>query len=264
MPFCGLFLVVLVGEVFVDIDERLDFINCADIRLIQKIDGTAYAIDTILLADFVILEGFAGRVMDLGSGNGILSFLIKFRKPEIQITGLELSEEFIRLSNRNLDLNEKISGIIFENGDVRDVPAKFLPDSFEMVVSNPPYYPLGTGKLPTSPGKAMARHEVAGTLNDFIEAAAYLLPYGSKLNMVIQSNRFFEASKMLKAANLGLRRLQFVKPKEDEPSHLALFEAERFYNGPHQPLPDLVIRKSNGDFSEPLEALFRLGLKRKR
>ncbi len=252
-----------MDEVFVDTDERLDVVVGTDLRLIQKIDGTAFAIDTLLLAQFVRPGDQVGRVADLGSGSGILAFLLKYRQPALEIVGFEVQEEFHQLALRNLQLNRQMTGLSFELLDVREIPARILPESFDLVVANPPYYPLGTGRLPERPGRAQARHELAGTLRDFVEAAAWLLPYGSRLAMVVPSSRFYELADLLKPAQFGVKRLQFVHPKEGQPSHLALVEAERFYNGPHQALPALTIHRADGGFTPELDHLFRLGLRPK-
>jgi len=250
-----------MSEVFIDTDERLDEVVGTDLKLIQKIDGTAFAIDTVLLAHFVALGQAVGRIAELGSGSGILCFLLKYRKPSLQLVGFEILDEFHLLSKRNLELNPGMKGISFELADVREIPSRILPETFDLVIANPPYYPKGTGKIPERQGRAIARHELAGTLKDFIDAASYLLPYGSRLAMVIPANRFYEALGLLKEVNLGLRRARFVIPKEGQNASLSLFEAEKFYNGVHEPLPDLVIRMEDGRFSDEVNRIFSVGFR---
>ncbi len=250
-------------SVFLDTDERLDEVVGTDLKLIQKIDGTAFAIDTLLLAEFVPLSPSVSRVADLGSGSGILAFMLKYRNPALTITGIELQEEFHHLARRNLELNPRLIGMEFEHTDVREIPARMLPESFDLVVMNPPYYPKGSGKIPEKPGRAAARHELNGTLADFIEAAAYLLPYGAKLAMIIPAERFYEACEHFKTAHFGMKRLRFVIPKEGQPAHLVLIEAERFYNGGHEPLPHLVIHLADGRFGDEVDRLFKHGLTKK-
>ncbi|MBF0503026.1 MAG: methyltransferase [Candidatus Riflebacteria bacterium] len=251
---------LLIDDPELDTDERLDTLVGTPYRLIQKIDGTAFAIDTLLLAWFASLPPKGGRVVDLGSGSGVLSFMIKARRPDLEIVGIEIQEEFYELSLRNTRLNRSVTGLAFERLDVRDIPSKLLPDSFDLVVSNPPYYPLGSGKLPPKGTRAAARHELSGTLRDFIEGATYLLSYGSRLALVTPAGRFFEASEIFKTVQMGLRRLQFVMPKEGEPAHLALVEVERFYNGPHEALPSFPIHLADGGFSGIVDDLFKRGL----
>jgi tRNA1Val (adenine37-N6)-methyltransferase len=247
---------------FIDTDERLDTVPGTDLSLIQKIDGTAFAIDTLILANFVRFNPDMEFAADLGSGSGILSFLLKYRNPDIQVSGFEVQKEFHNLATRNLQMNNRYEGLTFELLDVREIPAKVLPESFDLVVSNPPYFPKGNGRLPTTPSRAMARHELNGTLRDFVEAATYMLSYGGKFCLIIPSNRFYEITEYLKNGNFGLKRLQFVIPKEGEQSHLSLIEAERFYNGKHEPMPNLLIHKADGSFSDELKSLFSSGLKK--
>jgi tRNA1Val (adenine37-N6)-methyltransferase len=245
-----------------DVDERLDTIPGTPLRLIQKIDGTAFAIDTLLLADFIRLPASAITVADLGSGSGILCFLLSYRRASLQCTGFEIQEEYHRLALRNQELHPESRQIAFEQMDIRDIPSRLLPESFDLVVANPPYYPKGSGRIPEHPGRALARHELAGTLADFVAAAAYLLSYGSTLNLVIPAGRIHELFALLKEHQFGMRRLQFVIPKEGEPAHLALCEAERFFNGRHEPLPHLIIHMADGSFSDDLNRLFTRGLRR--
>ncbi|MBU1108975.1 MAG: methyltransferase [Candidatus Riflebacteria bacterium] len=247
---------------FIDVDERLDTIPGTDLKLIQKIDGTAFAIDTLLLANFVKFSADMNSAADLGAGSGILAFLIKYRHTGLQLTGFELQENLFELSQRNCKLNQHFSGISFEQIDVRDIPAHILPESYDLVVSNPPYFQAGSGRLPTRPGRASARHELNGTLKDFVEAASYLLPYGGRFCIIIPSSRFYEVLEYLKPCNFGLKRLQFVLPKEGEQSHLALIEAERFFNGKHQPLPNITIHMADNAFSPEMSQLFSVGLKK--
>lgn len=248
-------------EPFIDTDERLDTIPGTNLKLIQKIDGTAFAIDTLLLANFIKFNRDMNNAADLGSGSGILAFLIKYRHPELAVTGFELQEELVGLAHRNCALNKHFSGIDFQNLDVRDIPAHILPESCDLVVSNPPYFQMGSGRLPARPGRAMARHELNGTVKDFVETATYLLPYGGRFCVIIPSSRFYEILEYLKEGNFGMKRLQFVIPKEGEKSHLAMIDAERFYNGRHEPMPNITIHMADGSFSQELKDLFSIGLK---
>jgi tRNA1(Val) A37 N6-methylase TrmN6 len=246
----------------IDVDERLDTIPGTDLKLIQKIDGTAFAIDTLLLANFVRFTPDMQTAADLGSGSGILAFLVKYRHSGLAITGYELQEDLVELSQRNCHLNKQFDNLSFEKLDVRDIPAHILPETCDLVVSNPPYFAAGSGRLPVRPGRASARHELNGTLKDFIEAASYLLPYGGRFCFITPSSRFYEVLEYFKPCNFGLRRLQFVLPKEGEQSHLALIEVERFFNGKHQPLPNITIHMADGGFSTELNQIFSVGLKK--
>ncbi len=246
---------------FIDTDERLDTIPGTTFSLIQKIDGTAFAIDTLLLANFIRFNPDMLNAADLGSGSGILTYLIKYRNPALAITGFELQPEFVDLANRNREMNRQFTDVNFEMMDVRDIPSRILPESFDLVVANPPYFQMGSGRLPIRPGRAMARHELNGTVKDFVEAATWMLPYGGRFYLIIPTSRFYEIVEHLKAGNFGLRRLQFIIAREGEKSHLTMIEAERFYNGRHEPLPNIILHMSDNDFGPELKHLYSVGLK---
>lgn len=249
-------------EPILDVDERLDTIPGTGLSLIQKIDGTAFAIDTLLLANFIHFSQDMLFAADLGSGSGILAFLLKYRNINLSVTGFEIQSELVELAQRNIKLNKSFENMNFEEMDVRDIPSRILPESYDLVAANPPYFQAGSGRIPARSSRASARHELNGTLKDFVEAATYLLPYGGRFCMVLPSSRFYELLDYLKEGNFGLKRLQFVMPKEGEKSHLALVEADRFYNGKHEPLPDITIHMADNSFSPELQQLFSGGIKK--
>lgn len=249
-----------IENIQLDTDERLDTIAGTDFSLIQKIDGTAFTIDTLLLANFVDFNNNVRVAADLGTGSGILAFFLKYRNSNISITGYEIQEEFYNLAVRNSEINPQFTGMAFENADIRDIPSRCLPESFDLVVSNPPYFPAGNGRLPTRQSRAFARHELNGTLKDFVEAASYMLPINGTFCVVIPTSRFYEICKYYKECDFGISRLQFVMPKDKEKSHLVLIEAKKGYKEKHKAMPNITIHKANGEYSDELNELFRLGL----
>ena len=247
---------------FIDVDERLDTIPGTDFSLIQKIDGTAFSIDTLLLANFVQFTPEMLNAADLGSGSGILAFLLKYRNTVLQITGFELQKEFYDLSNRNLELNKQFDGLFFESMDIRDIPARILPESFDLVVSNPPYFQLGNGRLPANPARAQARHELNGTVLNFVEAASYMLSYGGRFCVIIPTSRYDEICSYMSACRFGIKRKEFIIPKEGEEPHLVMLEGEKFFGGECEEMKPITIHKKDNSFSDELQILFSAGLKK--
>lgn len=241
-------------------DERLDEIVGTTISLWQKTDGTAFAVDTLLLADFVEFSPDWRRVADLGSGSGVLSFMMAFRNPALQIVGYEVQEEMLRLAARNLHLNPQYGGISWCHRDIRDIPRHDSPGDFDLVLANPPYFPRGSGRLPPAPCRAAARHELHGNLLDFVLAAAFLLAPGGRVCFVVPAPRCSELETALTNADLGLRRQRFILPKVDQPAHLTLLEAEKHFQGSLQVLPSLPLREANGLPSPYLAHLLQFGL----
>lgn len=245
----------------IDVDERLDTIPGTDFSLIQKIDGTAFSIDTLLLANFVDFTSEMHNAADLGSGSGILAFLLKYRNEGLQVTGFEIQREFSELANRNLTLNSQFGDMFFEEMDIRDIPSRILPESYDLVVSNPPYFKVGCGRISPKSSRAASRHELNGTVKDFVETASYMLPYGGRFCLIIPSARHDEICSYLEKSNFGLKRRQYLIPKENEKSHLVMMESEKFYAGEVEDLPAITIHKADNSFTDELKKLFSSGLK---
>lgn len=245
----------------IDVDERIDSIPGTDFSLIQKIDGTAFSIDTILLAEFVQFSPEMTNAADLGSGSGILAFLLKYRNPGLQVTGFELQKEFAELARRNLFMNSQFSDMFFEEMDIRDIPSRILPESYDLIVSNPPYFKVGCGRISPKSSRATARHELNGTVKDFVETASYMLSYGGRFCIIIPTARHDEVCGYLEKSNFGLKRRRFLIPKESENSHLVMLEGEKFYGGDVEDLSSITIHKADNSFTDELKNLFSAGLK---
>lgn len=252
----------MIQSPVIDVDERIDTIPGTDFSLIQKIDGTAFSIDTLLLANFVEFSSDMITAADLGSGSGILAFLVKYRNMSLQVTGFELQKEFSELSKRNLAMNNQFGDMVFEEMDIRDIPSRILPESFDLIVSNPPYFKVGCGRISPKSARAAARHELNGTVKDFVETASYMLSYGGRFCLIIPSARHDEICKYLIESNFGIRRKQFLIPKENEKSHLVMIESEKYYAGDLEELDSITIHKSDNSFTDELKNLFSAGLKK--
>ncbi|MBF0545558.1 MAG: methyltransferase [Candidatus Riflebacteria bacterium] len=238
-------------------DEKIDQLSANGFRLIQKTDGTAFAADTVLLVNFCDIPEEQLKIADLGSGSGAISFLLKEKCENFNITGFELLPEMHNLSIRNLSLNSNPPGIEFLCLDVREIPISYPPDSFDMVVSNPPYYKINRGKISPKPFRAHARHEISGTLGDFIQAATHLLKDQGKGIFVLPADRFQEATELLEISGLKNRKFQYVLPREGKKAHLILLETVKSrIPVVSQKLPDLLIRKNSGEFSETMLEIY--------
>lgn len=247
---------------FVDFDERIDTIPGTDFSLIQKIDGTAFSIDSLLLSSFVQFTPEMISAADLGTGSGIIAFLLKYRNMSLEVSGFELQKDFIELAKRNAELNSQFTGMNFELMDVREIPARILPETFDLVVSNPPYFQLGNGRLPSNMARAQQRHELNGTVKNFVEAASYMLSYGGRFCLIIPTSRHDEICKYMSECNFGIKRKEFIIPKENEEPHLVMLEGEKFYSGETEILAPITIHKADNSFSDELQSIFTAGLKK--
>lgn len=167
-------------------EERIDEVN-ENIRLIQKKDGLTFGTDAFLLASFIRPKR-TGRAAELGSGTGIISFLLASREKFSSIDAFEVQSDFCELAERNARLNSLDSKVRFFCRDVRELrPSEY--GEYDVVLSNPPYMKTDSGKRNASDYKYIARHEVCGGIDDFCAAAYRLLKHGGKFYAVWRPDR---------------------------------------------------------------------------
>ncbi len=182
-----------------------------------------FSVDSILLANFVVLKK-GERLLDVGSGCGIIPIYISKRGYRNSMVGVEIQKELFDLSLINKRLNNITTEISFIHGDIKKLTGTLLKNRFDVIVSNPPYTRKGTGRA--SPGKSrlLARYEHSLDLPEFIRAAATLLGTKGRLYVIYPVRRFGELVTTAAARKLELKRLRPVYPYADQEANLFLAE----------------------------------------
>jgi tRNA1(Val) A37 N6-methylase TrmN6 len=158
------------------------------IKCLQHRDGYRFSVDAVLLGNFVKPKKRA-RVLDLGCGNGIISLIMAYRYNDISITGLELQPDLARLSRKNTELNNLSERIRIIRGDLKEIKSYIPSGTFDMVVSNPPYRKIGTGRINPGTEQAKARHEQTADITDFVSAAAWAVKRRGRVIIIYPASR---------------------------------------------------------------------------
>jgi tRNA1Val (adenine37-N6)-methyltransferase len=215
-----------LGTIDLKDGERLDDLQRNGYRIIQDPEKFCFGMDAVLLSGFASApEG--GRVLDLGTGTGIIPILMAAKTPAAELIGLEIQEESADMAQRSVILNDLQSKIKIVQGDIKEAGQLFDAASFDVVTSNPPYMIGGHGlKNPDGP-KAIARHEVLCDLEDVIKAAARLLKSGGKFYMVHRPFRLAEIMVLMHEYRIEPKRMQLVYPYVDKEPNMVLIEGAR-------------------------------------
>ena len=181
--------------------------------------------DSFLLGAFAAAKR-GERVCDLGAGTGLLGLLLLARQGDIHITNVELQSAACSLARRNAELNGLSDRITCVEGDLRD-KALLGAGMFDLVVSNPPYFAVGSGAQAAAAARCTARSEVTCTLEDVFAAAARLLRWGGRFCLVFRTERLAELMETARKHKLEPKRLRLVQNTPKSAPSLLLLEWRR-------------------------------------
>ena len=215
--------------------ERLDDLEISGLHIIQSPDKFCFGMDAVLLSGFAYAKK-GHRVIDLGTGTGILPLLLWAKTEGEHFTGLEIQEESADMAKRSVAGNN-IANIEIVDGDIKSADKLFKRQSFDVVTSNPPYMINEHGITNPDAPKQIARHEILCTLEDVVKAAAYLLKSNGKFFMVHRPFRLPEVFENLRKYRLEPKRMRLVYPQIDKEPNMVLVEAVKYGK------PRLIVEK---------------------
>lgn len=205
-------------------DERIDDLQRCGLMIIQNTKKFCFGIDAVLLSSFANAKK-GEKLIDLGTGTGIIPIIMQAKTQGSHFTGLEIQEEMADMAARSVRMNHQENVVKIVKGDIKEVKNLFTHESFDVVTSNPPYMNEDHGiRNPMLP-KAIARHEILCSLEDVVSAAAYLLRAQGRFYMVHRPSRFSEIMETLIKYRLEPKRIKFVHPFVDKDANLVLIES---------------------------------------
>ena len=207
-------------------NERIDDLERNGYRIIQDTGRFCFGMDAVLLSGFARVKDGA-RVLDLGTGTGIIPILLAAKTGAVHLTGLEIQGESADMAGRSVKLNGLEDRIDIVTGDIKEAGSLFDAASFDVITCNPPYMTHNHGLTNPSDAKAIARHEILCTLEDVIAQTARLLKPGGNFYMVHRPFRLSEILVVLHDYKLEPKRMQLVYPYVDKEPNMVLIEANR-------------------------------------
>lgn len=229
-----------------------DNIGFGDLKLIQNQEGFKYGLDAVLLGAMASRDS-GSRIMDIGTGTGIIPLILSHKTEAVVIMGLEVQEIQYELAVENVKLNGLENRLRMLQGNVKDVgvEARFasLLGTFDVVTCNPPYMEEGRGLKNPLDAKAISRHEILGNLKDFIHAASLLLKSGGALYMVHRPRRLADIICTAREEALEPKVMKMAKGKADDEPNIVLMKFVKDGGRELRILPELVIRNEDGSFT---------------
>ena len=153
--------------------ERIDNLERNGYQIIQDSDKFCFGMDAVLLSGFAKVKP-GGKVLDLGTGTGIIPILMEAKTQGEHFTGLEIQEESADMARRSVLLNHLENKIDIVCGDIKEADTLFQAASFDVITCNPPYMIGQHGITNPDAPKAIARHEILCKLEDNTESCHFI------------------------------------------------------------------------------------------
>jgi tRNA1Val (adenine37-N6)-methyltransferase len=236
--------------------ERVDDLLIGQLKVIQHEEEFCFSLDAVLLSHFVTVRQ-GSTAVDLGTGTGVIALLLTARGVG-HVTGLEISQSMADMASRSVCLNKLEEKVHIRQGDLCNIRNIFPSDGYDLVVSNPPYRPVGGGYISPNDKVARAKHEVTATLQDVVSAARYLLKYRrGRFAMVHLPERMSEILTAMSQADIEPKRLQLVYSSLDKKPTMLLVEGVRGAKPGLEVLPPLVVYKPDGSYSDEIMQYYK-------
>ena len=207
-------------------DETLDSLFQGRLKILQPRKGYRFSLDSVLLAGLTQARR-RDRVVDLGTGCGVVPLLLAFRGAAAHLTGVEIHPPLAALARRNVMLNGFSRLVEILEADLRLIQRDQIPGPVSLVVSNPPYREIASGRLNPNREKAFARHELLADLGAVVKAAARLLPTKGRLVLIYPARRLSRLFREVIEAGFTPKCLTLIHGSLDLPAKLAHLEAIR-------------------------------------
>ena len=236
-------------------NERLDDLQRNGYQIIQNPEKFCFGMDAVLLSGFAKVKP-GGKVLDLGTGTGIIPILLAGKTEAGKISALEIQEESADMARRSVALNHLENKIDIVTGDIKEAGTYFDAASFDVITCNPPYMIGQHGlKNPDAP-KAIARHEILCTLEDVVRESARLLRPGGNLFLVHRPFRLAEIICTLTKYKLEPKRMQLVHPYIDKEPNMVLIEANRGGRSRMQVEKPLIVYKEPNVYTDDIYSIY--------
>lgn len=233
--------------------ERIDDLQLNNLKIIQNPDWFCFGIDSVLLSDFAKEIHKNSKILDLGTGTGILTLLLSAKIENSKIIGIEVQKEVANMARRSVELNKLEHRIKIINKNVKELEYNM---EFDAVVTNPPYKENNTGLMNENSVKLISRHEIKGNLEDFIKASSKALTDKGSMYMVNRPERLIDIFEYCRKYKLEPKKLQIVYSKVNGKPTLILLKATKNANRYLKLDKPLYIYNEEGEYTEEILKIY--------
>ena len=237
-------------------NERIDDLEYKGLKIIQNKEGFCFGIDSILLTDFAKNIKQNSKIIDLGTGTGIIPILLSAKTKNTSFVGVEIQEDVALMAKRSVILNNLENKIEILNLNILDLNLKFKRSSFDVVTTNPPYKKINTGVINENDKKLISRHEITASLEDFISKASFLLKNFGEFYMVHRPDRLVDIFYLMRKYKIEPKKIRFVYPNKNKKANLVLIKGVKDANPFLEYENNLFVYDEFGNYTEDILKIY--------
>lgn len=243
---------------YVDIMPHLTldtFFN-GKVRVMQNTTGYRFSIDSVLLA-YHSVPRHGDKVLDLGTGCGIIPMLLVFRHPYITVYGAEVQSELAALAVSNVKENQMEDRITVLFSDMKLLRPTMTDGPVDLVVCNPPYRKPGSGRINPDKQRAVARHEVKVNLLEIIQTAHRMLRTAGKFITIYTAERTTDILAQMRMDDIEPKFLRMIHSRRNTDAKLILIEGIKGARQGLKIAPPVIVYDNQGDYTNEVKQMFK-------
>ena len=209
-------------EIILKENERIDDLEFKNLKIIQNEKGFCFGIDAVLLSDFAKKIKDNSLVLDLGTGTGIIPILLCGKTNLKKIIGVEIQKEVFDMAKRSIMLNNLQEKLEVINENILNLNNIYEKQTFDVIITNPPYKKKNSGIINEDERKIISRHEITANLEEFIKVSRDLLKDKGEFYMVHRPERLVDILSLLRKYKIEPKEIRFVYSNREKPPKLLL------------------------------------------
>ena len=237
-------------------NERIDDLEFKGLKIIQNVNGFCFGIDSVLLSDFAKNIKDDSIVLDLGTGTGIIPILLCGKTNLKEIIGVEIQEDVANMANRSSKLNNLEDRFKVLNANILNLDKYYEKNTFDVIITNPPYKKKNSGVINDDERKVISRHEITASLEDFIKVVKDLLKDKGEFYMVHRPDRLVDILYLLRNYKIEPKEIRFVFSNKEKPPKLALIKAVKNANEFLKVDNNLYIYDDDGNYTNEILKIY--------
>ncbi len=237
-------------------NEKIEDLQFKNLKIIQNKKGFRFGIDSILLSDFAKEIKPNTKVLDLGTGTGIIATLLCEKTNLKEIIGVEIQKEVYKMAQKSIILNQLENKFKIVNEDILNLNKIFEKNMFDAIVTNPPYKKKDTGIKNEEEKKIISRHETTANLEDFIKISKDLLRDKGEFYMVHRTDRLVDILSIMRSYKIEPKIMRFVYSNKNSEPKLVLIKGVKNAKPFLKVEKNLYIYNTDGKYTEELLKIY--------